>query len=174
MRKEIKLELESLVGSKINDMGRASNLFWLELGERLSVVRRGRTIELSEYALNIQCSWQITKGNKIVVASRDFYYPSSDWNEVKEDFDWDVQGNNKFDEKLKYLMQSITEPLIVEKIDSDEIGGLKVFLSKDFTLNVFPDSSEDGEYSEFWRFFTRGKGSFHFVATGNGIEKEFN
>ncbi|MED4067588.1 hypothetical protein [Priestia megaterium] len=174
MRKEIKLELESLVGSKINNMGRASNLFWLELGERLSVVRRGRTIELSEYALNIQCSWRITQGNKIVVASRDFYYPSSDWNEVKEDFDWDVQGNNKFDEKLKYLMKSITEPLTVEKIDSDEIGGLKVFLSKDFTLNVFPDSSEDGEYNEFWRFFTRGKGSFHFVVTGNGIEKEFN
>ncbi|AYE53337.1 hypothetical protein OEA_26940 (plasmid) [Priestia megaterium NCT-2] len=173
MREEIKLQLESLVGSKLTNIGRASNLFWLELGERLSVVRRGRTIELSKYALNIQCSWRITRGNKIVVASRDFYSLSSDWNEIKEDFDWDVQGNNKFDEKVEYLVKSIKEPLTVEKIDSDEIGGLKVFLSKDFTLNVFPDSSEDDEYSEFWRFFTRGKDSFHFVVTGNGIEKEF-
>jgi len=174
MKEEIKLQLESLVGSKLNNIGRASNLFWLELGERLSVIRRGRTIELSEYALNIQCSWRITKENTIVVASGDLYSPNSDWNLDKEDFDWDVQGNNKFDEKIEYLMRSIKEPLTVEKIDLDEIGGLTIFLSKGFRLNVFPDISGDDEYSEFWRFYTRGKDSFHFVVTDNGIEKDFN
>ncbi|MED3863220.1 hypothetical protein [Priestia megaterium] len=174
MKEEIKLQLESLVGSKLNNIGRASNLFWIELGERLSAIRRGRTIELSEYALNIHCSWRITNENKIVVASGDIYSPHSDWNVDIEDFDWDVQGNNKFDEKIEYLMRSIQEPLTVEKIDSDEIGGLTIFLSKGFRLHVFPDISGDDECSEFWRFFTRGKDSFHFVVTANGIEKDFN
>ncbi|MBZ5482522.1 hypothetical protein [Priestia aryabhattai] len=174
MKKKIKSQLEILIGSKLSNIGRASNLFWLEFGDALSVIRRGRTQELPEYALNIQCSWRITKDNQILVASRDFYCPKSDWSGEREDFDWDVQGNNRFDERIEYFIKSLKEPLTVESIDSDEIGGLKVTLSNGFTLNVFPDISEDDEYSEFWRFFTRGKDSFHFVVAGNGIEKDFN
>ena len=38
-------------------------------------------------------------------------------------------------------------------------------------LEVFPDSSEDDEYSGFWRFFNRKDGSPYFVVTGDGIDK---
>ena len=31
--------------------------------------------EVAEYALHIQCSWRIVKGNKILVGSGDFYSP---------------------------------------------------------------------------------------------------
>ncbi|KQU24315.1 hypothetical protein ASG61_20560 [Bacillus sp. Leaf75] len=174
MKKRIKSQLEILVGSKLSNIGRASNLFWLEFGEALSVIRRGKTQELAEYALHIQCSWRITKDNKILVASRDFYSPRTGVDDGNEHFEWDVQGNNRFDERIEYFIRSLKEPLTVESIDSDEFGGLKVILSNGFTLNVFPDISEDDEYSEFWRFFTRGKDSFHFVVAGNGIEKDFN
>ncbi|WP_182006877.1 hypothetical protein [Priestia aryabhattai] len=62
--------------------------------------------------------------------------------------------------------------MIVERFESDEVGGLKIFLSKGYSLEVFPDTSEDDEYSEFWRLFNRKEDSLHFVVTGNGIENE--
>jgi hypothetical protein len=91
--------------------------------------------------------------------------------ELEKDFDWDIQGNNRFDERIKSFMEDVKGHLIVERIDSDEVGGLKVFLSERYVLEAFPDTSEDDEYSEFWRFFNRRDGSPHFIVAGNGIEK---
>ncbi|PGY07105.1 hypothetical protein [Bacillus sp. AFS031507] len=171
MKEAISSELGKLVGLKLQCAGRASNLFWLGFGEMISVTRKGKTEELAEYALDIQSSWRIIKENKILVASRDFYSPWSGWNEDNENFDWDIQGNNRFDERIKYFLEAVQENCIVESIDSDNVGGFKVFLSEGFVFEVFPDTSEDDEYSEFWRFFNRKDGSPHFVVTGNGIDK---
>lgn len=171
MKKEIKTALSKLLYLKLQYAGRASNLFWLGFGELISVTRKGETKTVAEYALNIQCSWRISKGEKILVASRDFYSPFSGWEEDNGDFDWDVQGNNRFDERIKPFLESVQGNIIVESIESDDVGGLKVFLSEGFVLEVFPDSSEDDEYSEFWRFFNRKDGSPHFVVAGNGIDK---
>lgn len=170
MRDKINSQLGGLVGKKLPSAGRASNLFWIGFGEMITITRRGKTEQTAEYFLHIQCSWRITQQNKILIASRDFYTPSSQYIEVDEDFDWDIEGNNRFDERIKSFIQDTKDRLIVERIDSDEIGGLKVFLSESHVLEVFPDSSEDDEYSEFWRFFTRKDDSPHFVVTGNGIE----
>ena len=59
----------------------------------------------------------------------------------------------------------------VLKIDSDELGGFNVTLSGGYKLEVFPDSSEDDEQSEHWRFFNRKENNPHFIVTGSGIEK---
>lgn len=170
MKEVIISELGKLMGLKLQDAGRASNLFWLGFGDIIQIVRRGKIQESAEYALHIQCSWRITLNNKIVVASRDFYSPSSEWNGDIEKFDWDIQGNNRFDERIKTFMKANGQ-LTVLQIASDEVGGLKVFLSDGYTLEAFPDSSEDDEQSEHWRFFNRKDNSPHFVATGMGIEK---
>ncbi|MED1467014.1 hypothetical protein [Bacillus salipaludis] len=61
--------------------------------------------------------------------------------------------------------------ILVKKIESDDIGGLKVFLSDGHNLEAFPDSSEDDEQGEHWRFFNRKDNSPHFVVSGMGIEK---
>ncbi len=163
-------ELGKLVGLTLQDAGRASNLFWLGFGDIIQIIRRGKTQESAEYALHIQCSWRITLNNKIVLASRDFYSPSSEWDGDIEDFDWDIQGNNRFDERIKSIIKDQGR-LKVEKIESDEVGGLEVFLSDGYKLEAFPDSSEDDEQSEHWRFFNRKDNSPHFVVTGLGIEK---
>ena len=65
--------------------------------------QKGKTEEVAEYALHIQCSWRIVKGNKIVVASRDFYSPRTGLDDENEYFEWDVQGNNRFDERIEFL-----------------------------------------------------------------------
>jgi hypothetical protein len=170
MREEIKSQVGKLVGLKLQYAGRASNLFWLGFGDIVQIIRRGRTEETAEYALHIQCSWRITLGNKIVVASRDFYSPNSQWDEKNEDFDWDIQGNNRFDERIKTFTKDNGQ-IEVLQIDSDEVGGLKVTLSGGYKLEVFPDSSEDDEQSEHWRFFNRKENNPHFIVTGNRIEK---
>jgi hypothetical protein len=72
MKEEIKSALSSLLYLKLQYAGRASNLFWLGFGELISVTRKEETKTVAEYALNIQCSWRISKGEKILVASRDF------------------------------------------------------------------------------------------------------
>ncbi|MCM3796474.1 hypothetical protein [Priestia megaterium] len=172
MREAIRSQIGKLIGLNLRYAGRASNLFWLGFGEMISVTRRGKTEELAEYALNIQCSWRITKDNKILVGSRDFYSPRTGWNEENDDFDWDVQGNNRFDERIEFFIENAKEHVTVERVEPDEVGGLKIFLSQDYLLEVFPDTSEDDEYSEFWRFFNRRENSPHFVVTGNGIENE--
>ncbi|MGF7071662.1 hypothetical protein [Priestia megaterium] len=172
MREAIRSQIGKLIGLNLRYAGRASNLFWLGFGEMISVTRRGKTKELAEYALDIQCSWRITKDNKILVGSRDFYTPRTGWNEENDDFDWDVQGNNRFDERIEYFIENAKEHVTVERVEPEEIGGLKIFLSQGYLLEVFPDTSEDDEYSEFWRFFNRRENSPHFVVTGNGIENE--
>ncbi|UAT31064.1 hypothetical protein K7T73_01995 [Bacillus badius] len=171
MREEIKTELGKLVSLKLLSAGRASNLFWLGFGEMITVIRKGKTEELAEYALDIQCSWRIIKENKILVASRDVYTPNSTLEANTEDFDWDIQGNNRFDERINSFLEDVQRHIIVESIDVDNVGGLTVSLSEGFVLEVFPDSSEEDEYSEFWRFFSRVDGSPHFVVAGNGIDK---
>lgn len=159
--------LSELIGKKLHSAGRASNLFWLGLGETTTVIRRGKTEESAECYLHIQCSWRIVQHNKILIASRDFYSPRSDYIDDDENFEWDVIGNNLFDERMKTFIQSAKKRLVVEKIESDEIGGLKVFLSDSYVLEVFPDSSQN---DEFWRFFTRNDISPHFVVYRNGID----
>ncbi|QFT89219.1 hypothetical protein FIU87_11220 [Bacillus sp. THAF10] len=170
MREEIKSQIGKLVGLKLQYAGRASNLFWLGFGDIVQIVRRSRTEETAEYALHIQCSWRITLGNKIVVASRDFYTPYSQWVEKNEDFDWDIQGNNRFDERIKHFTKD-NRQIEVLQIVSDEVGGFNVTLSGGYNLEVFPDSSEEDEQSEHWRLFNRKKNNYHFIVTGNGIEK---
>ncbi|NHC43059.1 hypothetical protein G6549_24490 [Bacillus sp. MM2020_1] len=170
MKEVIISELGKLVGLKLQYAGRASNLFWLGFGDIVEIIRRGRTEETAEHALHIQCSWRISLGKKIVVASRDFYSPSSEWDGDNEDFDWDIKGNNRFDERIKTFIKDNGQIKVLQ-IDSDEVGGLNVFLSGGYKLEVFPDSSEDDEQSEHWSFFNRKENSLHFIVTGNGIEK---
>ena len=170
MKELIVSELGKLVGLKLQDVGRASNLFWLGFGDIIQIIRRGKTQETAEYALHIQCSWRITLNDKIVVASRDFYSPSSEWGGDIEDFDWDMQGKNRFDERIKAFVED-KEQLQVKNIESDCIGGLKVFFSDGYTLEAFPDSSKDDDQGEHWRFFNRKDNSPHFVVSGVGIEK---
>lgn len=170
MSAEIELELGKIKGLKLQYAGRASNLFWLGFGEMVQMIRRGQIEETAEYALHIQCSWRITFDNKIVIAARDFYSPNSKWNGHIEDFDWDIQGNNRFDERIQSFIND-NEQIIVEEIAVDDFGGFTVILSNGYKLEIFPDSSEDDEDGEHWRFFNSKEKSPHFVVSGEGIER---
>ncbi|TDL82901.1 hypothetical protein [Peribacillus frigoritolerans] len=168
MRAAMETELGKIKGLKLQYAGRSSNLFWLVFGEIVQIIRIGKTEETAEYALHIQCSWRIILENKIVVAFRDFYSPKSEWDILNGNFDWDIQGNNRFDERIKSLLN---HELFIERIIADDIGGFAPILSNGYKLSAFPDSSEDDGVSEHWRFFNRHENSPHFVVSGDGIER---
>ena len=170
MREAIIKETDKLKGLKLRDVTRAANLISLGLGETISITRRGNTEESPEFALHIQCAWRLSTDSKIVVASQDLFVPRSDWTEEDEDFEWDIPGNNRFDERIKDFLKTADGNLVIIEVQVDSLGGLKILMSDSFVLEVFPDSSYESEDWEFWRFFNRRQNSPHFVVSGNGIE----
>ncbi|SMQ77832.1 hypothetical protein SAMN05444673_3094 [Bacillus sp. OV166] len=53
MKEVIRVELCKLLGLKLQNAGRASNLFWMGFGDMIQINRRGRTQETPEYELHI-------------------------------------------------------------------------------------------------------------------------
>lgn len=176
----IERELAVLIGLPLWNGHRAANLLVLHFGaERHGVLqfgpRKGQPSTFGEYALHVQCTWRIAGPDGIVVARHDLYEPHSDLLREREswqwhdDPDWDCMklNANRWDERFQPWLAG--GPYIVESVAADSLGGLCVALAGGFTLDVFPDSSDDTEYSEHWRFFMPHDPRPHFVVEGCGI-----
>jgi hypothetical protein len=127
---------------------------------------------IPRYALHTECSMRLSCGCEIVLAKADIYLPCSDLENKPdfnwEGFDWDVIGDNRFDELVaKYLNQ---EPygFIVKKITVNKFGDLAIVFENEFVLEFFADASGEDEN---WRFFDTGTDDPHLVVCGYGIVK---
>lgn len=143
-------------------IGRASDLLWIKFGERaMDQKAEAGGMKRREYALDIQCPWRIKdKSNSgIILASYDIYEPNSqiEWN---ESFDWDVQGNNLFDEKVKKIFSSVD--INVDYVSVSVNNDLTVGFSNGLILETFINVSSE---IECWRFFEKGKDE-HLVIYG--------
>ena len=155
----IEEELKVLVEKPLSNIGRAGNLLWLSLGEKIVTIDiNGCEVLKGKYALHIQCSWRLTMGSRIIVGSQDFYIPRTGLSE--NDFNWDIQGQNRFDEKIKEFKKMAESKTKVVEVSADEFGGIKISFDSGIRLEVFP---EDSLEEEFWRFIEFGKKSKHFV-----------
>ncbi|WP_338751107.1 hypothetical protein [Bacillus sp. FJAT-52991] len=165
---EIENHCRNLIGFPLNEIGRNSNMVWFGFGKSITTVnKRGDSFKSSEFVLHIQCTWRLIKENKIITASRDIYVPKSNWNSDNE-FDWDIIGENRFDELLKDFLKKYCGKIYIILLNSDPLGGLRISFTDNISLEIFPDESTE---EEFWRIFTPGKLDSHFVVTGLGIEK---
>ena len=100
--------LDRIIGEPVSCIGRVSNMVWIGIGKNVMTVdRKGREKEKTEYALHIQSPWRIInkKKEEIVMASSDMYSPRTGM-DYSEDFDWEPQGNNLFDEKSQQMMRN--------------------------------------------------------------------
>lgn len=152
--------LSGLLNKKLSAIGRAGSMLWLGFGELVPMKNfREEIRNVYEYALHVSCSWRLTDGKKIIVASRDMYFPKMGMSD--ENFDWDVLGNNRFDERVNILGQEIKNNVInVDDLIVDKYGGLSVRFNNGHELDVFPDDSFEEEY---WRFISYVNGSEHLV-----------
>ena len=168
MRTQVQEALSVLIGQPLWSSGRAADLEWFQFGRRKTVQdSRGKSREVGEYALHVQCAWRMRHGDQIVVASRDLYSPPEESDDRPDDFNWDVQGANRRDKRIAELFLNEARQFLVQKIEVGAAGSFTIGLKDDYALDVFPDDSLSGEH---WRIFKPYAGEPHFVVTGKGQE----
>lgn len=168
VREEIQKALDVLRGKPLWSSGRAADLAWFQFGKRRTVKGfRGDAKEVGEYALHVQCAWRIRVGDKVVVESRDLYVPPEENADRPENFEWDVQGANRRDQRIAGLFQNETRQFLVKQILVGEAGSFTIVLDSEYALDVFPDDSLS---DELWRIFEPYSDVSHFVVSGNELK----
>jgi hypothetical protein len=116
--------------------------------------------QMSEWALHVQCAWRISRGDEVIVGSRDVYYPAdySGSGSVPPEFDWERDPNRR-DKLLLSLFESNTKRFNVQGIDVGAAGNLRIDLDNGLSLDIFVDESLPAEQ---WRLFEKSKKG-HFV-----------
>jgi len=169
MKEQIEITLSVLIGQPLVSAVRAANMQMFGFGKWVNATH-GEDRKVGEYALHLQCAWRIVKSNRILVAQRDMYYASGDCNEEPEGWEWDKAGANRCDERTKQLIaEHVDGPLVVESVEADYVGSLRLVFSKGVMLEVFPDDSLGEEH---WRFFKSATEDKHFVVYDEGIESK--
>ena len=167
MKEQIRKALDSLLGMALWSSSRAADLQSFQFGQRRTVTSRGKTKEVGEYALNVQCGWRIRRGDQVVVGGRDLYYPPKESDGALDDFDWDVQGSNRRDKGIAELFQDETRQFSVREVEVSHAGSFTLIFDDEYALDVFPDDSLSNEH---WRIFKPYSEEPHFVVTGEGLE----
>jgi hypothetical protein len=168
MREQVQRALDVLIGEPLWSSGRAADLEWFQFGQRRTVKDfRGNVKEVGEYALHVQCTWRIRRGDQVVVGSRDLYVPAEESDDPPKDFDWIAQGANRRDKRIAELFQNETRQFLVQQVEVGEAGRFTIILDDEYALDVFPDDSLSNEY---WRIFKPYAKEPHFVVSGKGLE----
>ena len=161
---------ETLVGKKLYKIGRAAAMCWIHFGGPVEVELRGRKLLQGEYALDLNCPWRIKNSNDCIeLGSADMFTPSSE-NDLErnpgEEFNWDIQGNNLFDERAKRLFPKGTQIVVTSAALSGDYD-LVIKFSNGLMLETFANVSS---HEECWRLFKPGMHSEDLVTTGTGME----
>ncbi|MCM1222695.1 MAG: hypothetical protein NC548_50385 [Lachnospiraceae bacterium] len=152
--------LKKIEKGNLVSIGRAASMGWILFVK-----------DSEEYALDLQTSFRFTLDEKVVFASADMFQPSerikAAGNYHIDTFEWDVQGNNRYDEKVKRFMGQYSQGLFVQEVFMNQAGDLSIQLSEKVKIEVFIDASEE----ECWRFFKRHSDK-HLVMSAEGILDE--
>ncbi|GAB2854359.1 hypothetical protein [Lentzea nigeriaca] len=151
MIEEARRSLANLVGERRQYVGRAAGLIWVGFGAlRVVTGHNGRTREIAEYALHLQCPWRLLDGDEVVTGSYDVHQPRPGWS-GDDDFDWDVQGANRFDARARKLTAYLAEEsVVVTAADVTAWCDLTISFSDGLRLDALRTGSVRHEE---WRFF---------------------
>ena len=125
-------DLEILRGTKLNAIGRAAAMCWMSFGDLIEIESHSELRTVGQYALDLDCPWRIRYNSKILLASSDMFEPASTC-QNDETFEWDIQGNNLFDERAAMLCSR--EPILaVRSIELSPTYDLKITFSNNYIL----------------------------------------
>ena len=118
MKGAIERTLAPLVGLPMWAGGRAADMTMFSFGDRWRVRNRhGEMVEVGEYALHVQCAWRLVGASRIIVASRDYFYPAGDPDDEPPNFDHDQPGANRREERMKaFFGERGTEVPVVQRM----------------------------------------------------------
>jgi len=169
MKADLDRMLARLVGKSMWIARRAADMATFQFGERRQrQTHDGRTAEVGEFALHVQCAWRILRGDKVVVGSRDLYSPANhdDSQPNPETFDWDRDPNRR-DALLHDLFDGGTRAYVVTAAQTGRAGTCGIDFDQGMRLELFPDDSSAGEH---WRLFEIG--GAHVVVSVNEISTD--
>jgi len=158
--------LSELIGRVMWTCRRAADMATFHFGERIQVqTHDGRSAEVGEYALHVQCDWRVIKGDSVFVGSRDLYYPANyrQENDIPDGFSWERDPNRR-DELLRTLFEGGTKAFIVRSVNLGKAGACIIEFETDVTLEIFPDDSSDDEH---WRLFATQDSKKELVIGGS-------
>jgi hypothetical protein len=170
-KSKIETAASVLKGKSLSQCRRAANMAMFNFGEGLGVRDPSTTTgdRITQVALHVQCAWRISRFDRVLVASRDLQYPA-DYREgesVPGDFDWD-RDPNRLDKLIEILFCDDATKFVVTDVSVGKAGSLRIVLSDDLCLEVFPDDSLPLEH---WRLFSPGTNAPHLVVTGNEMQQ---
>jgi len=169
MKDIINQALKQLIGLEFTRTTRAANMECLKFGILYQKDRKGIERQVGEFGLHLQCPWRFTKGNEIIVGNDDLTEQPDENAEYDENFNWDIQGGNLRDVKLKLFLE--TGNYKVTSAKADEFGGFELLFTDNIKLTVFPALSSKNQYSEYWRMLdNRNTISNHFVVGTFGAQ----
>jgi hypothetical protein len=156
MKEEIEKAVSVLVGLPLLSRGRAINMTTFGFGKPVTRLdRHEKPVDVPQYCLHVQCHWRIVEQHpkpRIVAGSRDLHYPADPTIDPEDEtFHYDEPGVNLCDYRMRSFMDTHKHcPLIVESIEADEIGSLRIHFTGDFFLDLFPDTTLRDEFDEHW------------------------
>ena len=138
-------------------IGRSCNLIWFHF-----------LVDDEFFFINVQSTLRFTKNGNILCANLDMYEPKAELlnnpSFSYKTFNWDVQGENYFDEWVRTEGQLLIN-VIVRQVLVSAFGDLIIIFDNDIKLEIYNNS-----LSECWRFFEQDSND-HIVVLGNAIEE---
>jgi hypothetical protein len=177
--------LSILTGQPLRFLFRCMDMVCLQFGDIIeksvmSIDESGKPTRAKEragsYSLHIQSIYRMTCGYEIVFAKTDLYQPSLEAldklglqidDDVPDDFDCSVLGNNRLDELIQSKFTSL-EDFVVDSVSVNRFGDMHIKFHNGFAFQTVIDASGP---EECWRFFHAVEGS-HLVITAYGIDSD--
>jgi len=158
--------LQDLIGLPLTRTTRAANMECLKFGTLLEADKYGKTVNIGNWGLHLQCPWRLTNTKEIIIGSDDLYEQIDENAGYDENFDWDIKGGNLRDVKLKnFISENI---MTVKSAIADNFGGLEIVFNDNITLTVFPVVSSKAGY-EYWRLLdNKDLSKNHYISTSTG------
>lgn len=165
-----------LIGKPLWRCTRAADMACFQFGNRHKrKAPHGDDCEVGDYALHVQCSWRIIRGDEILVGKEDLYEPQ-DPAGADVVFDW--RKGNLQDARIGKLFADGRRQFTVVGTALRAGGELDILFDDELRLEVFPNSSLQTHDMEHWRLFApsvgpelRGK-TPHLVFSGAGLRHE--
>lgn len=159
MKEETEGALQPLIGEPLCGMFRFVGIQAFEFGvHRPCKNRRGDDVFKADLRLHVPCFWRIT-GPAGFDLSRD---------------DFSRHGSNlpDHDEKAFPFYESLStgNAPVVEAVEADDAGELRLQMSHGYVLNIRPDEMEEEPDEEQWRFLPKDEDQNHLVLILQGLE----
>ena len=103
----------------------------------------------------------IRAGNKVISTNADTFETEEFGYDT---FDWDIQGNSRYDERVDSFIDKYLNKLVVIGAFVSQYGDLTIKMNNGIEIEVFISMSKD----ECWRFFRRHSDN-HLIIGGEGI-----